>query len=203
MLRETPTPPSGEQPSGSGAVGNSIERVAHWVHAYDEVRRIAGGALLSTIQAFYHRLHEPLVSFWTAFVFTFPLTAAIAVSVWLWRLIGVDATTRGMARVFLWCIGFSILVGIFTGVGEDFAHRSVGAGDYALTLQQMGGNAPSAQLRESLATVSKIRGFGSAFAALVESAYVYGLGNFVFSLIVGLLLGWLSLAAIERLFSSS
>lgn len=203
MLREPPTPPPGEQPSGSGAVGKWFDKVLHWVHAYDEVRRITGGAVLSTIQAFFHSLLDPLVSFWTAFVFTFPLTAAIAVSVWLWRLIGGDATTRGMARVFLWCIGFSILVGIFTGVGEKFAHLSVGDGDYALTLQHMGGNALNAQLRESLATVSKIKGFGSAFATLVESAYVYGLGNFVFSLIVGLLLGWLSLAAIERLFSST
>jgi hypothetical protein len=209
-----PGDPKPIKPTGDSALGGmekAVDTGFHVLHTYDTFRKardVFGAGVLSTVQAAYRWLHPvgpwmkgEAFSFWTAFVFTFPLTAAIAVSVLLWKFIGLDSTIRGGAKVFAWCLGFSVVLGVFTGVGEQFVHLRVGSDDaYAHTLQLLGANnTMDAQVHQFVSTLSGIRGFGSALAGLVESAYVYGLGNFIFSLIVGLLLGWLCAGVLGRL----
>jgi hypothetical protein len=201
-----PKPGQAEGSSGSkvvgstfSGVGTTVDKGLHVYHMVHRVRDGLGAGILTTIQAGFHWLHDVGVSFWVAFVFTLPLTLAVAVSVFLWKLIGLDSTLRGMGKLFAWSIGFSVVLGLFTGVGEKFVQLSVDAGDYSQTLNALGANnAMDSQIHQFVSSLSHIRGFGAAIAGLIESVYVYGLGNMIFSLIVGCLLGWLGTTVIER-----
>jgi hypothetical protein len=185
----------------SGGWKRPFEKALDFVHRFEKLHSL----WLVAIQPGYLHIkiyiNEAHVPFLAPFLFTFPLTMAIAVSVMLVRLL-----TGGLSsslKIIIWLGMFGIFSGWFAGVGESFVKKTVPQVMYSNTLVYMGANNPefvNAQLRQTVDTLSKFTwlGMGQGLASLVESAYVYGFGNFVFSLIIGLLLGWLCSSALMR-----
>lgn len=187
------TPPI---PEPAGSEESFTTKALHTYHLYHKIRDLLGTGLLSTLQAIVKAILNGGAYFGKAFLFTFPLTVAVALSTVVARISG-DSPSQ---RVAYWLISFSMLSGVSSWAGERFVRGSVAPESAITTLQVLGARAPELlHTSQFLSSMSNDGWPGKVMAFLIESLFVYGLGNFIFSVVVGVLLGLLCTSAIRKL----